>query len=65
MNEELYKIIYSINGQLYSAIIPASRCPTTLSPKEREDFLKQSLKRMIDYDSKNDSLKVIKITLKK
>lgn len=57
MNEE-YEITYSINGQLYSARIPASRCPTTLSPKEREDFLKQSLKHMIDYDSRNGLLEV-------
>lgn len=61
MNEELYEIIYSRNGQLHPAIISASRCPTTLSPKEREVFLKQSLKCMIDYDSKNDSLEVISI----
>lgn len=61
MNEELYKITYSINGQLYSAKIPASRCPTTLSASERKEILVRSLKSMIDYDSRNGLLKVISI----
>lgn len=58
MNEELYEISYSINGLSSSILLPTDKCPTALSLSEKNAFLEQAVKRMINYNPKKDLLNV-------
>lgn len=58
MNKELYEISYSINGLSNSVLLPTDICPTALSLSERNAFLKQAVKCIINYNPQKDILKI-------
>ena len=48
MNKELYEISYSINGLSNSVLLSTDKCPTALSLSERNAFIRQAVKCIIN-----------------